>query len=117
MYVLGHVRRVNWFSVCAGSQQESEGQSTQTTGLGSSRPQSRDVQLAGSFLVASEHLPLTLHVPLGLLYGSWSSLFTVGFLECWELVFSEHCGVFWNIASWSSLNTARCSGVLQAGLL
>ena len=107
MYILGHVRRVNRFGVCAGSQQECEGQSTQTTGLGSSRPQSRDVQLAGPFLVASEHLPLTLHVPLGLLSGSWSSLsivgflefwelvssVTVGFLEFWELVVSIHCGV------------------------
>ena len=87
VYVLGHIRRVRGEAL--------------TTGLGSSRPQSRDTQLAGPFLVASEHLPLTLHVPLSLVSGSWSSLFTVGFLECCELV-SEHCGV---------------SGVLGAGLL
>lgn len=62
VYVLGHIRRGKGKAL--------------TTGLGSSRPQSRDMQLAGPFLVASEHLPLTLHVPLSLASGSWSSLFT-----------------------------------------
>lgn len=63
--------------------------------------------------MASEHLPLTLHMPLGLVSGSWSSLFTVGFLECWELVFSEHCGVFWSFGSWSSLFTVGFLGCCE----